>query len=160
VPAPFAAGPAAARYRRIFRAGGTRYAAWQGRAAARHGLEWSDPWSDRRLAEYVLAVPQHVVNRLAEPKRLARRALASLGAPGGPDRTRKIIPEQLFDRGFRDRGIAVVRRLFTDSRSERRGYVDAAAFLSAYDRFVRREPVESDPWWPIALEGWLRVHWE
>jgi asparagine synthase (glutamine-hydrolysing) len=148
---------AAARYGRIFRAGGERAAVWQDRSNARAGLGWADPWSDRRLAEFVLAVPQHLVNRFAEPKRLAHHALRPLMPPSVRGQSQKIIPALLFDRGFKERGADTVRQLFADSIGQRLGLVDAGAFLSDYERFRADERIATDPWWTITLEGWLRV---
>ena len=147
----------AARYERIFRAGGDRTAVWHERSAARDGLGWADPWSDRRLTEFVLAIPQHLVNRFAQPKRLAHQALRPLTPPPVRDRSRKIIPELLFDRGFKERGAETVRELFADSIAHRLGFVDADRFLSDYERFRSNGRIATDPWWTITLEGWLRV---
>ena len=147
----------AARHGRIFRAGGDRAAVWQERSNARAGLGWADPWSDRRLTEFVLAVPQHLVNRIAEPKRLAHHALRPLMPPSVRGQSRKIIPALLFERGFKERGADTVRELFADSIGQRLGFVDAGAFLSDYERFRADERIATDPWWTITLEGWLRV---
>jgi asparagine synthase (glutamine-hydrolysing) len=147
----------AARYGRIFRTGGAHAAAWQERSNARAGLGWADPWADQRLAEFVVAMPQYLVNRMAEPKRLAHHALRPVMPRSTRGRSRKIIPELLFDRGFKHRGAGTVRDLFSESIGQQRGFVDAAAFLSDYERFCADERIATDPWWTITLEGWLRV---
>jgi asparagine synthase (glutamine-hydrolysing) len=147
------------RYGRIFRPGGHRMALWHDRTAARLGLSWADPWSDRRLAEFVLAIPQHLVNRVSEPKRIAHRAMSPIMPPGLTRSTRKIIPSELFHRGFRERETDTVRQLMTEPVSESLGYLIPSQVLAEYDRYLAGNSVRHDFWWPLTLEAWLRAHW-
>src|SRR5690606_5163610 len=72
VPPAGLTGARRARYLEIFRPLQMRNLLWDERLSARAGLAFADPWSDRRLVEFVLAVPPWVVQRMSEPKRLAR----------------------------------------------------------------------------------------
>jgi asparagine synthase (glutamine-hydrolysing) len=147
------------RYGRVFASTGVRNAVAYERRTAHHGLRYADPWSDRRLAEYVLAIPGWAVQRRSEPKAIARRAMwgvmpeATLAAAG------KTIPTGLFDRGFAERGRETVEQLLTDTRLAELGLIDEAPLRDAYHGYVAGRPPRHDFWWPLSLEMWLRQHW-
>jgi asparagine synthase (glutamine-hydrolysing) len=147
------------RYGRIFSFAGNRIARWRERIHARHGLGYADPWSDRRLAEFVLAIPQWVVQQVREPKAIARRAMEGIMPTDVLGAVQKTEPVALFDRGFRDRARERVFDLIRDSRSAARGYVREPALRETYEGFLRGEPQRFDFWWPLTLEMWLRAYW-
>ena len=111
------------------------------------------------MAEYVHAIPQHEVNRRSEPKRLARRATRDLIPPDTRARLGKTEPDTLFDRGFRGPGLSVVHDLLDDPVAAQMGFMDPERLRSAYEDFLRGEPVRHDFLWPLTLEMWLRAHW-
>jgi asparagine synthase (glutamine-hydrolysing) len=154
------ASPHVRRRERITNPAATWRALGEERRRARQGTVYCDPWSDRRVTEYVNAIPQHEVNRRSEEKRLARRATRALIPSRIRARLGKTEPDALFDRGFRDTGLAVARELLDDPLVARRGFVDADGLRSSYDLFLRGEPVRYDFWWPLTLEMWLRAHWK
>jgi asparagine synthase (glutamine-hydrolysing) len=153
------AGARNGRYGRIFWWGGARTAVWNDRTAARLGVSWADPWSDRRLAEFVLGIPQHLVNLVAQPKRLARRAMRTIIPAAVLDSTRKIIPDGLFERGFKDREASTVLALLSNSVAEEYGFIDAAVLRGQFERYLVGGTVHHDFWWPLTLEAWLRGYW-
>jgi asparagine synthase (glutamine-hydrolysing) len=128
------------------------------RRAARAGLVAADPWSDRRLASFVVAIPQHHVNRATDRKRIVRRALRAVGPADVVSRLGKTEPASLFDAGFRGPGREVVLDLLRDPVAERRGYLDAGEARTAFRDWLDGKPVRHDFWWPVALEWWLRSH--
>ncbi len=148
-----------ARYGRIFMFAGMRRSVALERRRAAHGLEYADPWSDRRIAEFIMAVPPHMVTRLSEPKRLLRRAMRGTMPDAALNQAGKIEPVALFHRGFRERAIHTVRDLLTDSRMAARGFVDSGVLLRAFEAYVEGNPGPHDFWWPLTLEMWLRAHW-
>ncbi|MFT5390088.1 MAG: asparagine synthase (glutamine-hydrolyzing) [Gammaproteobacteria bacterium] len=147
------------RYELLFSSAVARNATLAERTHARFGLGYADPWADRRVAEFVLAVPQWVVNQVRTPKRLAREAMRGIL----PEPTRlaaaKIEPISLYERGMKERARETVFHLITDSRAAALGYIDEAAWRGAYESFLRGEPQHYDIWWPITFEMWLRRHW-
>lgn len=152
-------GARAARYREIFRPLQMRNVLWDERLSARAGLAFADPWADRRLAEFVLAVPPWVVQRLSEPKRLARLALRYVIPPAALERTAKVSPAALYRRGVHDRARTTIERLLEDALADRHGFVDAAALQWHYDAVVAGEQRELPTLWPaLTLEMWLRAH--
>jgi len=153
------ASPQARRWDRIMNRSAIWRASGEERRRARQGTTYCDPWSDRSVAAYALAIPQHEVNRMSEPKRLTRRAVRHLMPAGVEARLGKTEPNALFDRGFREAGLPVARELLADPIAARMGFVDPERLRTSYDRFLRGEPVRHDFWWPLTLEMWLRAHW-
>jgi hypothetical protein len=111
------------------------------------------------VAEYVLAIPQQQVHRRSESKRLALRAVRPLLPDGIAGRLGKREPIRLFERGFRDQGLPVVRELLADPRMASRGYVEIPRLEADFEGFLNGEPVRHDFWWPLTLEMWLHSHW-
>ncbi len=146
------------RWERVFYARGVRDPALQERTHARHGLAFVDPWSDRRIGSFVLAVPQWVLQRPSEPKRIARRAIRRVMPAAALQASGKAAPAALFTRGLGDRARAVVLDLMTDMQAARRGFVDEDALRGAYRAYLAGS-VPHDIWWPLTLEMWLRRYW-
>ncbi|MEW6637679.1 MAG: asparagine synthase-related protein, partial [Actinomycetota bacterium] len=147
------------RYERIFSFAISRLITLDERTRARFGLTFADPWSDRRLAELVLAMPQWRVQRPSEPKGIARRAMRGVMPESARRSVGKIEPVSLFDRGFKDRAKETVEGLISGSRAAARGYLDENALRRYYLSFLRGEPQPFDFWWALTLEMWLRRHW-
>ncbi len=147
------------RYGRIFMLSSSRLMSADERTRARYGLGFADPWSDRRLAQFVLAVPQWRIQRVGESKRIARLAMRGLMPEQVRHRAGKTIPVSLFDRGFKERARDTVFALITGPRAGDRGYLDEAAFRNYYESFLRDGPQPYDFWWVLTLEMWLRRYW-
>jgi asparagine synthase (glutamine-hydrolysing) len=147
------------RYGRIFMLSSSRLMSADERTRARYGLGFADPWSDRRLAQFVLAVPQWRIQRVGESKRIARLAMRGPMPEEVRHRAGKTIPVSLFDRGFKERARDTVFALITGPRAGDRGYLDEAAFRNYYESFLRDGPQPYDFWWVLTLEMWLRRYW-
>jgi asparagine synthase (glutamine-hydrolysing) len=128
----------------------------QERLRARFGMTFADPWADRRLVEFVLAVPPWRVQRPSEPKRLARLALRSLLPAATVQALGKAEPANLYDRGLRDRARATATDLLTRSRLEALGFVDGDALRAYFEGYLEGKPLRFEPWWALTLEMWLR----
>ena len=149
----------ALRYRRIFSHVGLLDPIPRARDCARRGLELRNPWSDRRLAEFVLAVPQWIVQRPGQPKRIARQAMRGIMPDEVLDAARKTTPDGLFDRGLKERGYATAIDLLEGSQLAARGFVDEAALRADLEALVQGRSVRNDPWWALCAEMWLRRYW-
>jgi asparagine synthase (glutamine-hydrolysing) len=147
-----------ARLARVLRFRGLLDPVPQERRRARFGLEFADPWADRRVTEFVLAVPPWRVQRPSEPKRLARRALHGILPRDVAASLGKVEPVALFERGFRERARDIVLDLATNTRMAELGFVDPVAYRTAVEAFVAGDWPRLDPWWPLTLEIWLRAH--
>ncbi len=144
---------------RVFMAQGARIAVLQNRTRARYGMGFADPFSDRRLVELVLSLPQWRVQRRGAPKQLARAAMAGVMPELARNKAAKTFPLGLFDRGFRDRAVDVVEGLLSDSRAAANGWLDAEVVRAVYDEYRTIGDTAHDFWWPLCVEMWLRRWW-
>lgn len=132
------------------------------RAMASVGLECRDPFDDRRVVEFALALPEEQRRNGATTKFVLRQAMKGLIPE--PVRTRRdkgnyshVICEELLAQGG--------AKLFTDLELVRRGWVDGARISAMYDHLERsycaRDPVYHRHMWPlwlvVSIERWLRV---
>jgi asparagine synthase (glutamine-hydrolysing) len=147
------------RYNQIFSYPPVRVAIHAERMQAKYGIAYADPWSDRRLAEFVLAIPQWVVHRYTEPKRLAHRAIQGIFPPLLSHRPAKIEPVAVYRRGMNERAKNTIFDLIDNGVADERGYIDKAALREAYEQYLCGRMPRYDFWWPLTLELWLRKFW-
>ncbi|APX92765.1 hypothetical protein BWR19_07380 [Halomonas sp. 1513] len=129
------------------------------RMTARHGVGMADPWSDRRLVDFILACPQHLVCSARDPKRIARRAMVSIMPEEAIRSIGKVSPEGLYIDALRDRAHDKVVDLLTNSRCADLGYIDEPALRRRFERFASGEAPVFDLWPTLSLELWLRRYW-
>jgi asparagine synthase (glutamine-hydrolysing) len=130
------------------------------RVAARHGVGMADPWSDRRLADFILACPQHLVGTVLEPKRIAYRAMVGLMPDAAIRLIGKVSPRGLYTDSLKSRTRDKVMALLTNSCCGELGYIDEGALRSRFERLVNGEEEFFDLWSTLSLELWLRRYWE
>jgi asparagine synthase (glutamine-hydrolysing) len=148
------------RYELVFVPLHMRGMVWSERTNAAHGIGFVDPWSDRRLAEYVISIPQQVLNRPREVgKRLVREAMHGIMPEALRENAAKIVPTPLYLRALRSDAASVVRTLLTDMQAERHGYVDGPAIRAHYDEFAAGGRDHPAFWWALTLEMWLQRYW-
>jgi asparagine synthase (glutamine-hydrolysing) len=147
------------RHQRLFLAQAARVAVLHERTRARFGVGYADPFTDRRLVELVLALPQWRVQRRGRFKHLAREGMRGFMPEGARRLAAKTIPNSLFERGFRERSVDTVRSLLSGSMAAANGWLDAPAALGAYEDYVRTGDSAHDFWWPLTVEMWLRRWW-
>lgn len=128
------------------------------RRTAQFGLHYEDPWSDRRILEFVCAVPQHVLNRVDDTKRLARRALTGLVPMEVQIAARKIIPAPFGVHALRDREAASLKTLTKDMRAAQANLLDEACLADHITSFLEGAELDSGAWAAVVLEAWLRYN--
>ena len=148
------------RYESIFSFLHMRGMVWSERTNSRFGLSFADPWSDRRIAEYVLAIPQMLVNRVAEPKRLPKAAMDGIMPEKALRTVGKVSLQPLFTLAMKHRARNTLRLLLTDSMSAKLGFTDEKVLLDTYARFAGNELEWYDFWPVVTLEMWLRRYWQ
>lgn len=126
---------------------------------ARFGMAMVDPWSDRRLAEFVLACPAHEVDRFRETKRLARLAVRGIMPSEAIQGSRKVLPSPLYEHALRHSAYQTVVDLMTDSRCAQLGLLDEGKFRELFRRHCGGENQQANFWPAISLELWLRRWW-
>ncbi|MBA4170608.1 MAG: hypothetical protein H0X68_09420 [Chloroflexi bacterium] len=138
-----------------------RGVAWSERTYARHGLAFADPFSDRRIAEFAMAVPQVVINRPAESsKPLMRAAMRGLMPEAARRQMAKTVPTPLFEGALRTDAVAVVRTLLDRPRVADHGWVDADLWRDEYETWrAGGGRLSAEWWWTLGVEIWLRRHW-
>ncbi len=131
---------------------------WSEKLHAEAGLTLADPWSDRRLVEFVIAMPQWMVQRVHSPKRLAREAMRGVMPEAVRRAVAKVPPYPLYRRALEDRAVPVIEDLLRDPLAAERGYIDADALRAHYAE-VRKGARDHRGLWPVlTLEVWLRAH--
>jgi asparagine synthase (glutamine-hydrolysing) len=147
------------RYEAVFTPLHMRGVVWSERGYARYGLGFADPWSDRRLAEFALAIPPAVITRPGSTdKRLARSAVRGLMPERARARVAKTLPSPLSHRGLRDREVDTVHGLLHSPRVAALGLIDPSSARTAFAAYLDGAPMPAELWWTLSLEMWLCVH--
>ena len=133
---------------------------WSERMSALRGVGFSDAWSDRRLVEFVLAVPQRALNRVGDEKRLVRRAVEPLLPPDVRQGMTKTDPYPLYNRALRARAAPTIEYLLSGSRAASREWLDGEALESHYRAVVEGAAEHHSLWWAISTEAWVRAFHE
>jgi asparagine synthase (glutamine-hydrolysing) len=129
---------------------------WLARMAARAGVVHADPWSDRRLAEFVLAVPQWALQRRSHLKGIAYQAMRGIVPEPVRPRLAKVTPQPFFNLSLRTWAQDRVWRLLSGMDAAAHGYVDQAALRRHYTEILGGRPPRDEFWWALTLEMWLR----
>jgi asparagine synthase (glutamine-hydrolysing) len=121
------------------------------------GCENTYPYLDRRLVEYLLAIPFQQKLRPGENRSLLRRALRGILPDAILNRRDKGNPTELLYRAFA-RENSTFKSLLSDARIFARGYVDRTKFMAAFDRTIAgHETSYRYLAILITLELWLRA---
>lgn len=147
------------RYLLIFHPMHMRGVATSERTNARAGLGFADPWSDRRLVEFILAIPPWVVTRLVESKRLVREGLRGIVPEEVRGQLGKNSPAPLLEKALRDKARELLRELLADPHAGKAGYLDGRALADHYEAILRGERDHAYFWHALSVEMWLRQHW-
>jgi asparagine synthase (glutamine-hydrolysing) len=130
------------------------------RRFARVGMRHVDPWSDRRLAELALGVPQRMITPIGERKGLLREAMRGVIPEAVRVAAHKRTPRPAYSRGLVDRSVETIKSLIEGSHAAARGFVDERVLRERYAGFLTRSNVTHDEWfwlWRyLDVEDWLR----
>jgi asparagine synthase (glutamine-hydrolysing) len=135
--------------------------AWSERTYARFGLAFADPFSDRRIVEWALAVPPVVINRPGDQSKPLMRA-AMRGIMPEPARVRvdKVLPSALYEASLRGPAVPIVRELLDHPRLAEHGWVEPGPWRAHYESWLEgRESLRPEWWWALGVEIWLRRFW-
>lgn len=135
--------------------------AWSERTYSRFGLMFADPFSDRRLVEYAIAMPQTAINRPGDfAKPLMRAAMRGVMPEEARRRVTKVLPTPLYEHSLRHDAQDTVQHLLASPRVASEGWVDATAWKAHYDAWrAGHAQLRAEWWWTLGVEIWLRRHW-
>jgi asparagine synthase (glutamine-hydrolysing) len=131
---------------------------WHDRNAAVFGVEVRHPFLDRRLFEYVLAIPPEQLFRLGSYKNLLRRSMVGVLPEVIRCRKDKTRFVSFLDYLLREKESARIDELLSVPRSEALGIVDGKKLRESYRsyRAGRADEWRRDLWYAITVELWLR----
>ena len=133
---------------------------WSERTCARFGQAFVDPWSDRRLAEFVVAIPQQVLNLPGRnDKQFVREAMRGIMPEDVRRSTAKVVPTPLYRRALRETAVDTIRDLITNTQLGARGWIDEPTLRTHYEQVLGGRAAHPSIWWAITLEMWLRRYW-
>jgi asparagine synthase (glutamine-hydrolysing) len=160
--APAAFGPSRAlRHDWVFAQLHIRGMAWSERSYAVQGLVFADPFSDRRLAEFALAVPQAAITTPGDvSKPLMRAAMQGILPPAALRDAKKVVPQPLYERGLLDEGAATVRDLLDGMRIARRGWINEREAHAQFQRSLHGAALPAAFWPMLVTEWWVRLYEE
>jgi asparagine synthase (glutamine-hydrolysing) len=130
--------------------------------AAMHGVEMAQPFRDRDLIAFLMAVPGEAINPDGVPKGLLRRALSEVLPPPIRDRRWKADFTQFGNRATLREYDLIEALLTKDCLAAQAGYVDGSTIAEAIRRHRRRvaQDDSAEAGWRlnevVALELWLR----
>ncbi len=135
-----------------------RIANWHDRSSAPSGAEVRHPFLDRRLFEYILAVPVEQIFRLGFTKNLLRRAMSGILPEKVRLRRGKTSFTRFLDHLLLERATDEVLELVRAPRSAEFGILDGERLRSAYRGLANggSEASRGAVWRAICLEIWLR----
>ena len=136
----------------------------QGIAAARqlynrHNLEAIDPFLDRRLVEFALAIPADQLGRPHRSKWVLRQAMQSDLPALVRERTDKTSLAPLLDKGLLRREQSAVRAILSQPQIVRRQFVRADWLRRALAFGPDWPQNRAFLWLCLSLELWLRRFW-
>ena len=142
------------RYKTIHLPMHMRTATWTNRLFAKHQISFRDPWDDRRLIEFAMAVPQRTLSRNGENKRIMRNALKGIM----PDDVRrgagKIDPSPLYHSALKTQVAHLINRiLFPEPYLQR--IVNRDALQSCYEAYCEGQKKDHRLWYTLTFGLWL-----
>lgn len=158
-PAPALDGPfRRRRYQWLFMPMHLRWAVSHERRVASYGMEAVDAWSDRRIAEFCLAIPPAAIDvPFSLEKRLARNAMRGIAPEAFLRDAGKTVPSPLFYRTLQTTAVPVIRDWLADSRADAAGWINASVLRDEYERFLGGGKLPGEMWWALSVEWWLRA---
>ena len=134
-----------------------RLANWHDRNAAAFGIEVRHPFLDRRLSEYVLAIPGEQLFRLDSTKSLLRRSMREILPERIRSRQGKTRFTPFLDLVLRERAAGEIAELLRSPRAADLKVFDGNLLQSSYLDFLgRTEKSKRALWCAVTLEIWLR----
>jgi asparagine synthase (glutamine-hydrolysing) len=121
------------------------------------GVEVRDPYLDRRLVEFMLAIPAHQLYGRGRTKYVHRNALSGLLPPEVTDRSELTGLTPLFDRGTLERELGTARGILAREEGLWREYVSEDWLFDVFPGRMRETPdgaASLVPWQCVTAQLW------
>ena len=126
----------------------------------RHGLELEQPYFDRRLVEFAMAVPAYILGRPGGYRRLQRKSMEGLLPKAVLERERGTIFTPLLSKGLEIEERKTVKRILTDPLIVRREFIDAEWLRAQLERKHDLSAGSFLLWNALCVELWLQRFWK
>lgn len=125
----------------------------------RYGLELALPYYDRRLVEFVLALPAYVLGRPGSDRRLHREAMLGLLPEEVRLRQQPTSFVPLLMKGLREKEKDTMRQIMAKPQIVERGYIRSDWLETQLQREYDMSPDSLLLWLSLSLELWLQRYW-
>lgn len=122
----------------------------------RHGMEISTPYWDRRLVEFVMALPAYQLGRPGIDRYVMRNAMRGLVPEPIRLRTQRTIFSELFTMGIFDKEKETVKRLIKDALIVQLNIIKHDWFQAEFEAGTKWSADGYYFWKALSLELWLR----
>jgi len=121
------------------------------------GVEWRLPFMDRRVVEFLLAVPPRMRSWQGEDRRILRESMRETLPDSVRLRRDKASMAGLIRRGLQEKARGRIEELLKDSRSAQLGYVKPVPLRHAFDAYwAGKKTRDYRILIAVAIEAWLR----
>ena len=132
-----------------------RIGAWSERLFAHHHMTYADPWADRRLIEYVMAVPQHQIFQRGQNKSIARRAMRGITPDAARNNLQKVSLKPLYEHALKDESPEQVHKYILQNNQ----YLNSEPLTAYYKGRLRDQKEESFRFWlALCLNMWVQQY--
>jgi asparagine synthase (glutamine-hydrolysing) len=121
------------------------------RISAHTGVEWRFPFLDRRLIDFMLNVPGHMVFRGGVNRYTHRQAMQGVLPVEIRLRRSKARFNQLYEKGVQEKGAGRIKELSTDAEVVSSSLVEESIWLDSFKKGYSQNML-----WMLCVEIWLR----
>jgi len=138
------------RYRTIMVPLQRRVSTWAERLHSQHRVACADPWADRRLIEYIMAIPQEQICRHGQNKHITREAMRGIMPREAWKSLSKVSLSPLYDNALKDEEETIRSYLRFDDP-----FGNSKALEAYYDTVLREENEDFRFLLALYLKMWL-----
>ena len=148
------------RYSFLRQSKGAQVTTWEERNVARFGMTYIDVWSDRRLVEFVLSIPQFIHHFGGQYKWLVRESIKRIVPENAWRQMGTVYLGPMFQESMQRHARSVIENLLRRPRIVELGWVDGDRLRTAYESYCEGKSGNTGFYHALTLETWLRTHWD
>jgi asparagine synthase (glutamine-hydrolysing) len=148
-----------ARYSAMFQSGFPEgFTAYQD-LARRNGMQYTFPFLDRRLVEFVVGLPSEQIALPDSSRRVLREAMSGVLPEAVRQRVDKTLFFEVFELGFYGRSFSDIQKLLTQPQIVEREFIRGGWLEGELAGTQGRTQEGLVLWIALSLENWLRKYW-